>query len=505
MEKAERHSVLTNGAVLLVMGLAMLLLNLCTFVYSDDYPYAFYLHTDGLIDRARPIGGIVDILQSQYHHYFLANGRLFANGLVQWFMFLDNRFVFGICNTFIFIGYVLFLQKVSERRGRNYSLLIMTLLLVLLRAFGETQLWMSGALNYLWAGFMNLVFLYCMRCCKDSSWLKTYGLLLPLSLLAGWWQEVFSVSIGMALLTRILYRWYRGQKWERIPLMMSVAYLVGTLLLVLAPGTIDRMGRDGMDTGYMLSHLGKNILYVLMALRITWFALVIAVVRHFRKQQSLGEFYRQNRFLLVAIMTGILFLMLLGRVAQPRAFFGVETLAILLVLRQLSPWPKAISTLLALVSLGVYVFVLQISWKNYQTMQAFRKEVMKPGENIFFDLPHYSAAQAHYLGSLLELNHHSGCFPLEASYYHKPMLRVLPRRLYQELYLSTSFLAPQNEWQPGEYSSSEMTFSVVPLPADQPLPPSTEESESVSFPSGKYILKDKPHVRRKRMAKRKDK
>lgn len=500
-----RNEKLAEGIWLALVGVSMLLLNLCTFNYSDDYPYTYYLHADGLIDITRRVTGMADIVQSQYHHYLLHNGRVLDNGLVQLFMFIDNRPVFAVCNTLVFVGYVFLLQKVAGRRHWSYTLLITGLLLVLLRAFGEALLWMSGALNYLWGGLFNLLFLYYLQRHQTCQRIRTGLMLLPLSLMAGWWQEAFSVGMAAALCLSVVYDWRQKAPWAKAPLMMAAAYWAGTLLLILAPGTLDRMARDGVDSGYMLSHIGRNILYVFGGLRIFWLAVIIAVIRHFRHQQPLRAFCGGNRLLLLAIAGNMLFLMLLGRVANPRAFFGVETLSLLLVLRMQPSWPRYVTALMAVGTLAVYLFVLNLSWRNYQTMQNFLQELQASGdsENIFFDTPRYTSTQVHYLGSLLEFNHHSEVFTCESAYYHKRVMRVMPAKLRQQLYETASFINPANEWRPGKYSTPEMAFYVEPLPADLPLPPSTEEVEYVSFPSGKYLLADKNDRPRKRAAKRK--
>lgn len=491
--------------VLSLVGVAFLLLNLFTFTYCDDYPYAFFLNADGVIEPSHRINSISDILLSQYHHYFYANGRILDNGLVQWFMSLNNKHIFDVCNTLVFMGYIFFLQKVSNRQDRKSTILTVALLLGLMRAFGELFLWMSGCLNYLWGGLFNLTFLYELRRHYNDKNITTGWWLILLSLLAGWWQEGFSIGITVALCISIGYEWWCKRPWAAVPLMMAAAYIAGTLLLVLSPGTLDRMARDGADGSYMLSHLGENIVYVLRGMRLFWVAIIIVIIQHFQHKQPFRTFLDNNSFLLIAIVTSILFLMMLGRVAAPRSFFGIETLSLIIVLRLFPSVHKTRNIVLAVIVTIAYLPIVHMSWKNHQTMQVFLQEVRTSGENVFFDLPRYSPTQVHYLGSLLELNHHSFIFKLEAAFYGKECMRVLPKRFYQELYLTSSFINPKNEWRPGEYSTHEMVFSVIPLPADQPLPESTEDLEYISFPSGNYLLKDKEGIRKKGMAKRKDK
>ena len=499
MNQTVKQSLNAERIILVLTGVAMLLLNLMTFVCSDDYPYSFYLDSDGVIDTSRRVCSMADVIQSQYHHYFFANGRILANGLVQWFMSLDCRAVFGVCNALVFMGYVYLVQMVSGRRGWTYTLLVFVLLLALLRAFGEVFLWMSGSLNYLWAGLLNMAFLLLLQRKKIPL------VAIPLALVAGWWQESFSVSVSVALCIGMAYGWWKKRSWDTMTLLVCAAYIAGTLLLVLAPGTIDRVEREGAGMSLADGHWGVNIIYVLGGMRLFWLLMAVALVQIFRRKLAWSEFVWRNFFIMTAIASGMVFLVLLGRVAAPRAFFAVETLSLVVLLRVLpQSWPKAVNLSLAAVALVIYLPVMVASWKNLQTMRAFQKEVMRSDENVFFDLPRYSASEVHYLGSLLEMNHHSENFPCEAAYYGKPALRVLPRCLYNELYKTSSFISPEHEWRPREYSTHELPFSVIPFSKDKPLPPSTEDCEYVSFPSGNYLLKDKPDRPMKRMGRRKD-
>ena len=493
-------------------GIAMLLLNMCTFNYSDDYPYAFCLLDNGIIDISRRLTGLSEILHSQYNHYFYANGRVMANGLVQLFMSFDNRTVFSVCNTLVFVGYITLLQTISDRRHWFYGLLTVVLLFALLRSFGDTLLWMSGALNHLWGGAINLLFLYLLqRHIDERHPARALILLAPLAFLAGWWQESFSVCIATTLCIFYVYNWRKGHRWSVTPTLMTVCYITGALLLVCSPGTFLRMERDAVGSGISLRHAGTNICYVLLGLRFFWVAVIIALIRQLRHSTPLSDFMRANRFLLTVIAIGIAFLFLLGRAADRRAFFAVETLSLIIVLRQLPLGSslrllpgqrKLVALLLVTVAILAYAPILNISWKNRKVMQQFESAVSTTGETVFFDIPHYSHAERHYLGSRLEFNHHSVFFPVEAAYYSKRIIRVLPTFLHKELYQTASFICQQNEERPGEYSTPGLPFYVVPLPAGAPLPHSTEEVEYVSFPSGKYALKERAGIHRKRMTKR---
>ena len=481
-----------SGALpaLLLVGVVFLLLNLLTGLYSDDYAYAFKLLADKTIDLRQPIGSLWDILESQYNHYLIVHGRVLAIGLDQWFLFLKDKHIFDVCNTLVFVGFVWLLQRLGGKQGWTSTLFCAAVLFVFTRAFGDVFLWMTGCLNYLWGAFFNLAFLYVLQRHKEDN--RPLGGILPmlLGLAAGWWQECFSIGIATALVTSGIIRWRRKQKCGAVPVMMSVGYLVGTLLVVFAPGTIDRIGREGIDSEFLIAHLLSNILYVLSGLRIFWLFIIFGIVACLRKRQNARNILHENGFLLLATGAEMLFLMMVGRTAESRAFFGVEAFSLVLLLRMIPSWSRAVSIAITAVFVSVSLPILHLNLRNYHTTQSFLDELTVSNGIVFFDIPHYSRTEIHYLGSRIQMDHHGSLFFREAAYYNKPFIMVLPKRMEQELYHTASFISPKNEIRPGEYSSDDLDFVVVPLPAGKPLPPSSVGREYVSFPSGNYLIVD---------------
>lgn len=473
-----------------LIGTAFLLLNLFTWLYCDDYTYAFCLTEQG-VDFSRPIAGLVDVVVSQYHHYIHSHGRIIEIGLDQWFLGMRCKPVFDVCNTLVFMGYIWLLLKVSDRQHWVYTWFVFLILVVAVRAFGEVFLWMTGCLNYLWAGFFNLAFLMMYASKKQFHPI----ILCLLALVAGWWQECFSIGISGALLLTIVYRKYYRHDMDRQQLLMAGAYIVGTLLIIASPGNMGRCDDEGLFSNYFVENYWRNVLYVLLGLRVFWIFVVTAVVQKLRHRIGWRQVGKDNHFLLIAIGVEMLFLIVLGPIAQPRAFFGVETLSLVLLLRLLPAIEKKpVPLLMVLLSLGTYLPVLQLTWKNHQNTQDFLALVSLSDGTVFYDLPHYSHTERHYLGSFLVTDHRSRLFQQEAAYYGKQRLMVLPKRMKQELYLTSSFICPEHLTHEGEYTVPDITFTIKPLPKNQPLPQPSEGCEYVSFPSGNYMLKDKSYL-----------
>ena len=487
----------TNNAgalTLLLIGVAFFLLNRFTWLYCDDFPYAFCI-TDHGLDLNRPISGLRDVIVSQYHHYLHSHGRILAIGLDQWFIGMRNKLPFDICNTLVFVGYVWLLLKVAGRYSWTYALLIFVLLTAFLRAYGQVFLWMTGCMNYLWAGFFNLAFLLVLHHNINNNCLRQGMLPILLALVAGWWQESFSVGVVAAMGLFLIYRLWQRQPYAKVPVLMAVAYLMGLIIIVSSPGNMARARDEGVFEGTFLYNFQRNFIHVFLGVRIIWLLIITVVVQHVRHRLDWQHFKHDNSFLLIAIAFELIFLLILGPAAEPRAFFGVETFALILMLRLLPAHPhREVGFVMVIIALAIYLPVLRMTYKNHQVIEAFRKELAPTDGTVFFDLPRYDHTDRHYLGSLLVSDHRSKLFFTEAAYYGKPRLIVLPKRLQQELYFTSSFICAEHLTANGEYTTPDLDFTIKPLPDNEALLPAPNGCEYVSFPSGSYRLKNKPYV-----------
>lgn len=473
-----------QGAVWLIIGIAFWLLNQMTWLYSDDYSYAFTFGPDGGIDLHAPVA-FSNLLDSQYNHYFAKNGRTIAHGLEHLFLCFQGKWVFNICNTAVFVAFIYMVQVVSGRKGSIYMLFITMLLILFTRQFGQVFLWQLGALNYLWAGLFNLLLLHAFLTRKSSLYIVA-------ALLVGWMHESLSIGVLTIMAVITLRDWKRMGKVPRMPLIITMAYLCGTLLIIFSPGTLRRASDSGIDTHYMLTHLGFGIMNILTNLRFFWLTVITIVVLMIQKRTTFACLWQKEQLLLLAILTQTLFLIPLGRVVEPRALFGIELFSLILFLRLLPPLQARWTTSAAIACLIAYLPVLYIIWQNHRDTLAFHDAMTRYEEVVFFDNPDYRGLRRHYVGSRIDLDHHRKAFNMEyAVYYHKPGLLVLPARYEQELFLTRSFLNAANRTPDGGYTADDITFTVYPLPDDQPLPASTPDHEYVRFASGCYLLKDK--------------
>lgn len=182
----QRKNALTNEkhyalALFLAMNAAvfalMLVCNFHTGLIADDFSYLFNFGDDWYwydsyfpAPTARRITSVGQILWSMHCHRFCMNGRVIAHFFVQLFLLLP-KWIFNILNAFAFVLELLMLCKcalIDTKRERERNPWILPLLFAFSFAsiwlfqlhFGQVNLWLDGAINYLWSAVIALFYIY---------------------------------------------------------------------------------------------------------------------------------------------------------------------------------------------------------------------------------------------------------------------------------------------------------------------------------------------------------
>ena len=131
----------------LAIFLVLLLLSFLTPMVTDDYSYSF-----NWANWTR-ISSVTQIFESMAAHRQLHNGRVFAHGLVQLFLFLP-RAIFAVMNAGCGVLVCVLTEKLisaDSDRDQFFLLLFGALFVICFTpAFGENYLWLDGAVNYFW-------------------------------------------------------------------------------------------------------------------------------------------------------------------------------------------------------------------------------------------------------------------------------------------------------------------------------------------------------------------
>ncbi len=219
---------------LLLVYALMLACNLMTDLLVDDYTYYY-----SLVDGSK-IESFFDLFPSIYAHAHKMNGRHVAHFCAQLFLFIPH-IIFKLFNPLIFVALIVIIARIADRKLKMLPLLLsFGLIFIFEPVFGQINLWLVGACNYLWAYVICLFWLSLMiKCCTSQndaeSPLALRIAIIPLGLIAGSWSEnVSSSTIFMAMLVLIYI--YILKRKIRLELILSFAAgVVGFLILAFAP------------------------------------------------------------------------------------------------------------------------------------------------------------------------------------------------------------------------------------------------------------------------------
>lgn len=220
---------------------------------SDDYIHSFIWdgehggNLDGIQDGHTwiRITSLSDIFMSVSSMYMTWSGRIEGSFFANFFMLLGKP-IFNILNTLMFAVILMLICRISLGKycWKNWKYLvgIFTGFWIINFAFFNTTLWVSGASNYLWPMFFQLVFiLMYVDGVRGQSWKIMQGKgviskIVPflLGLLAGNTNEnsalaVLTMAIILCLKKRTTWMWYG---------LLGIS--IGYAALIFAPGNYVR-------------------------------------------------------------------------------------------------------------------------------------------------------------------------------------------------------------------------------------------------------------------------
>ena len=218
----------------------MFILNTLTPYIADDYTFSFSYAT------GERLTGFFSVLESQWYHYFHWSGRFIIKCLAQGFTVLP-KVVFNLLNAAVYTGLGLMLHRLAVGQKRRFDPVILALIYLSLwmvsPVFGQTNLWMCGSVNYLWATFFCMTALipyalYLKQAFAPQRWLAPVCMLG--GLVAGWSSENTSAGLLVALVLCTGFIFWRDRKVPLWALLEVFGALLGFALLILAPGNYGR-------------------------------------------------------------------------------------------------------------------------------------------------------------------------------------------------------------------------------------------------------------------------
>lgn len=373
------------------------LLNSVTDIAIDDFVYKHLMSTDPTTFGVR-VSSLYEIFTSMQFHYFHTNGRLLLNGLAQLFLMSDNKIVFDIVNS-LMMGLLILLIYLHAGLKLNKIIFPNHLFIILCIWFlipgpNHTLLWLDGSINYLWAVDFVLLFLLVYKKLLVTQKRTSY-LILPFlfvfGLICGYTHEVITVGVAGSL---FFYYIFNSKKLKLDVLLLVSGFMLGTFLLVTAPGNFVRLG-SGASLKSSILDIFLQRCAIILTIPNNFAIILLSIALLLLKFKNLGYFklfVKNNYLFLSSICISLLFILMAGAY-QPRVFFGLAVFSIILLLIIFNDFKFSISKRLAVSVLGLLSLVMLIEWvkvytdlkDNYSVFKSDEKIWRKSQENVFPD------------------------------------------------------------------------------------------------------------------------
>ena len=381
----------------LVAGLVfcwMLLLNCLTPYLADDYTFAY------AFDTGERLHSLPQLISSLVFHYHEWSGRVIVKFFAQGFTMFP-KLLFNMCNAGMFMALGLVLYKLAVgRRSQKADWLALALIYAALweisPVFGQTNLWMCGACNYLWATVGCCAFLLPWRYYLQQPFASTARMAAGMALaglLAGWLSE--NTSAGM-LVCLVLAGAVVFKRERRLPAWMAAGLagaLVGFALLITARGNFNRASGfsdyDSLLTRYAMRFFACLNMLKEYALPLLFSFAILFLLLCFARQDAV----KADLLWPLILLAGALGAVLLGTVyGAVSGFFGGKTdMLMMRFLEILNAFPFMFFVILLVTFFGrnlafIFVAIGMVSWLDVarivrgQTLSLKRKEFVEAAE-----------------------------------------------------------------------------------------------------------------------------
>lgn len=420
--------------LLVVIGFWFFVLNWNTPFMHDDLAYHFFYDSNSAIERptSEPITSFWQIFPSMWNHYNAVNGRFTSHFIIQLFCGLIGKGVFNIFNTFIFILFCDLSVILSAGTRKLLPLTIVIASVMFLLPFpGQTMLWLTGSVNYLWSATFSLIILWLLQNAGNRSFIVTL-LLFFFAIFAGWMNESISFGIGGGL---IIYFFIHRERFVGRTRWMVLGYLTGCLLILLSPGTMNRAASGEINTELtvlqMVSSRLIDSVFLLKGLPIISIAFLILILACFKRFRFLVN---DGTLFILSFLVTALFCFLLG-LTDHRIFFGLAVLGMMIIVFAVCSYSDHYDVNRTICDIVVILILLLClpqgtnainNAKEYNVYSADVEQriLSSPPKCVIKAMP--VASSRFVYATTVDSNRYQGHNRIRAFYYNKEYVQALP-------------------------------------------------------------------------------
>jgi len=231
-DRKEKKRKIVNVGISLICGCFVFFLTSMLGYFTDDWHFRFVFNGFMPEGNEQRVSNIEDIVISMKNYYQLSGGRVFAHSILYGLLMLP-KWVFNIMNACIFVCVGRLIYKLAYEKKEyeaEYLFLVFMLLFLWLPSFGDTSLWLSGSVNYMWMSLFPLSFLYFMQ--KGNYWKSLFA-----AFFSGFTNEA---TAGVLIVYLIAKHLMEKKKIGWRELLQMTMMLPGTFFVLMAPGNYNR-------------------------------------------------------------------------------------------------------------------------------------------------------------------------------------------------------------------------------------------------------------------------
>lgn len=402
MNRNGRELFITAVCIFLFM---FLLESLAFRFMGDDYIYSFMWEGHSmyvpLSENARRIDGFGDILASGYSYYMTWGGRVIAQMLAMFFLWIGRPW-FNLAMAAGIILLLFSIQWIAHEGRITFSLRPFDILITFLCFwsfninFPGTIVWIDGACNYFFPLLAVVLFLlpYIHRYFQEKESRKPGDFVLImfiLGVLAGDSNENTICWIGLSGLLYLVH--YRKRKKLESWMAAGMAGLViGYGLLMLSPGNVLRMKESGETFQFLfldMNHL-RSLGFCFLVQSFLWMYLWMAYRR--RKYLEMKKYGRHIHLASWFAVMSILFnlIMLFSpespfRAAFPSLIFLITAVMLIHRVTQLSEKnivKAKVCRILSLLWVLYFCFTFSTSVVQYYNQRLYMGNIIRQAESL---------------------------------------------------------------------------------------------------------------------------
>lgn len=374
------HTRRSPVAYSFVAAVLFYILNVLTpYTLSDDILYKCVWQYSEQAPKL-PLHSFSDLVQSQWVHYHVVNGRIWVHTLVQLFAGFLGKDVYNLCQAtffFLFIRLAASLITDQQQDRRYASVCFLFAVFILIPCFSNEFLWFVAGFNYLWVSVVVLAFLLRFKAEKFSA------LTACLALLAGSSHEGIALSLSFASLVWLYdHRRTAAHSPQAIYILLLIA---STVLCVYPPLVINRAGLTVENLPGIVHMRLLKLASALIQFRTVYLFSLLMLGLGWKRKTALKAHIARHRYLYITFLTALLLTLASGS-TETRALFFPEWLSALLLVSLITDrnigchrLPLILPTL---IMLAVYVPAVVLSIRNYRNYVFIERQLHQPGSTV---------------------------------------------------------------------------------------------------------------------------